>query len=83
MEIFQTSELSWRSNTVVGCMIMQIGVLPSLWQTVFAPIAMTLMFLFVSVPLMENYMKEKCPGYEEYKKRVSVFIPMPEKKNNN
>jgi len=63
-----------------GVWVMQIGLIPSLWVTVFAPIAMTAMFLFASVPMMENYMKAKCPGYEDYKKRVSMFIPMPERK---
>ena len=44
-------------------------------------LGVTSMLLFVSgLPMTERIM-EKTPGWEEYKKRTSVFIPWFPKKN--
>ena len=59
-----------------GIWAMQMGTAPEAWITVLGPIAMTAMFLFVSIPLMETHMLEKCPGYSAYQKRVSVLVPL-------
>ena len=59
-----------------GIWTMQMGTVPEVWITVLAPTAMTAMFLFVSIPMMETHMLEKCPGYSAYQKRVSVLIPL-------
>ncbi len=60
-----------------GVWVMQMGAAPGIWVTVLAPLAMTAMFLFVSIPMMETHIAEKCPGYSEYQKRVSVLLPLP------
>lgn len=53
---------------------------PSGWLTIFGPLAITLLILFVSgIPLLEQKMM-KNEAYLEYKKHVSVFIPMPRRK---
>ncbi|MDD3718141.1 MAG: DUF1295 domain-containing protein [Actinomycetota bacterium] len=45
------------------------------WIGVIGPVVITSMLLFVSgIPMTERLM-EKTPGWEEYKKRTSVFIP--------
>lgn len=61
-----------------GVWVMQMGAAPFLWATVFAPLAMTAMFLFVSIPMMETHLAEKCPAYSAYQKRVSVLVPLPQ-----
>ena len=58
-----------------GIWVMQMGVNPSIWLTVLAPIAMTAMFLYISIPMMETHVAEKCPEYTEYQKRVGVLLP--------
>lgn len=46
------------------------------WWTIFSPILMTLMLLRVSgVALLEKTMIVEKPGYKEYIKRTSPFIP--------
>jgi steroid 5-alpha reductase family enzyme len=45
------------------------------WWTIFSPILMTWLLLRVSgVALLERTMKQK-PGYEEYMRKTSAFIP--------
>ncbi len=40
-------------------------------------LAMVLMFRFVSLPLIENRMLARRPGYEERRRRVSLLLPWP------
>lgn len=47
--------------------------------TIVGPITITLLILFVSgVPLLEKKYAER-PEYEEYKRKTSIFIPLPPK----
>jgi len=46
--------------------------------TVFSPLLMTFLLLRVSgVPLLEASLKERRPGYAEYIRRTSSFVPWP------
>lgn len=53
--------------------------LEDLWLVV-APIAVTILILKVSGVDMLEALMEKRPGFAEYKKRTSVFIPLPPRK---
>jgi steroid 5-alpha reductase family enzyme len=49
--------------------------------TIVGPIAMTVFLTRVTgVPVNEKGMRESKPGYDEYVRRTSSFIPMPPKK---
>lgn len=63
-----------------GLWLMQIGALPELWVTIAGPILMTLLFVFVSIPMMEKYIIESRPGYREYQKKVSVLKLLPRRR---
>jgi steroid 5-alpha reductase family enzyme len=41
---------------------------------VLAPIAMTAMFLFISIPMMERRQLQNKPGYAEYRRRTRILI---------
>lgn len=58
-----------------GLWVMQVSVLYRFWFTVVGPILVTLLFLFVSIPMMENYILSKKPGYSKYKRQVSKLVP--------
>jgi len=45
--------------------------------TVLAPIAMTAMFLFVSIPLLEKRSLERRTGYQRVIDETSMLIPLP------
>lgn len=53
---------------------------PNGWLTVIGPLTITFLILKVSgIPMLEKKMAEN-PGFAEYKRRVSLFIPFPHKK---
>ena len=53
------------------------------WWVIIGPLSMTVLFVTVSIPLMERRNLEKRPGYESYQKRVSALIPwFPNKESN-
>ena len=41
---------------------------------ILAPVAMTSMFLFISIPLMERRQLQNKPGYADYRKRTRILI---------
>ena len=48
---------------------------PRGWWTIVGPASITLMFLFVSLPMIEKRMVERRPGYAEYQARSSLLLP--------
>ena len=51
------------------------------YWTIFAPVIMTFLLLEVSgVPLLEKSLGRSRPGYAEYVRRTSAFVPWPPKK---
>lgn len=51
------------------------------WLTFLSPLTITLLILFVSgIPLLEKKYQGRA-DFEEYKKRTSIFLPLPPKKN--
>lgn len=58
-----------------GIYIMQLGALPQFWYTAIGPAAITLLFVFISIPMMERHVSETRPSYTDYKKRVPMLVP--------
>ena len=48
---------------------------PSYWWVIIGPLAMTLMFVFISIPMIEKKLMESKSGYGEYRKRVPMLLP--------
>lgn len=62
-----------------GIFIIAVG-LPGGWRTIIGPMTITALILFVSgVPLLEKKYAGR-PDWEEYKRRTSVFFPLPRRK---
>jgi steroid 5-alpha reductase family enzyme len=52
-----------------------------MWWLLLSPLLITFLLLQVSgVSLMEETMDARRPGYAEYKRRVSAFVPWPKKR---
>lgn len=47
------------------------------WWSVAGAVAMTAMFWFVSIPLLDERSAARRPGYREHMKRVSALVPLP------
>jgi len=62
-----------------GLWLMQMGAAPQFWMTVIGPIFMTLLFVFISIPMMEKHVMKKRPAYSTYKKAVPMLLPWPKK----
>jgi steroid 5-alpha reductase family enzyme len=48
---------------------------PAFWWVICGPAAITLMFLFASIPLIEKRMLKRRKDYADYRKRVSMLVP--------
>lgn len=47
------------------------------WWTLSGPVVVTLMFRFASLPLMEERMRARRPGYAAHAARTSLILPWP------
>jgi steroid 5-alpha reductase family enzyme len=52
---------------------------PSLWWVITGPAIITIMFLSISIPMIEKRMLARRSGYEDYRKKVPVILPWPGK----
>lgn len=48
---------------------------PDYWWTVIGPVAMTAMFVFASIPMLDERSRERRPGYAEYEKKTPALLP--------
>lgn len=61
-----------------GLMLFGLAAAPSDWWWIMpGALAMTAMFVFVSVPFMDERSAERRPAYREHMQRVSALIPLP------
>ncbi|MGM0367523.1 MAG: DUF1295 domain-containing protein [Actinomycetota bacterium] len=64
-----------------GIWLMQLGIIPRLWITIAGPLVMTLLFILISIPLMEKHILDSRPGYIHYRNQVSMLLPWFRNKN--
>jgi steroid 5-alpha reductase family enzyme len=60
-----------------GLWLMQIGAAPDIWFTIVGPLLVTLLFIFVSIPMMEKHILESRPAYRHYQEKVPVIRLFP------
>ena len=58
-----------------GLYVIYLGSFQVLDVYILAPILMTMLFLFISIPLMEKKIIASRPEYQNYQKEVSMLIP--------
>ncbi|PKK94006.1 MAG: hypothetical protein CVV61_01845, partial [Tenericutes bacterium HGW-Tenericutes-6] len=66
-----------------GVYLFYLGTFRVLDLIILAPIAMTGLFLFISIPWMEKKILETRPEYKYYQKRVSMLIPFFRKETSS
>jgi steroid 5-alpha reductase family enzyme len=62
-----------------GLFAIAIVALPSMWYLVFGPIAMTLMFLVISIPMAEQRYARIKDGFSQYVEETRMLFPLPKK----
>jgi steroid 5-alpha reductase family enzyme len=58
-----------------GLWLFAVAADPAWWWTLVGPLGISLMFRFVSLPLIETRMLERRPAYAEWIQRSSLVIP--------
>jgi steroid 5-alpha reductase family enzyme len=48
---------------------------PNFWWVIIGPLAILLLFLGISIPLMERHLLDQHPSYVVYQQKVSRFFP--------
>lgn len=48
---------------------------PSYWWTVVGALAITFLFIFISLPMIEKRHMQRRPDYPDYKKTTSILVP--------
>jgi steroid 5-alpha reductase family enzyme len=60
-----------------GVFLFGLGADPAWWWTVVGPLAITLMFVFVSVPMLDRRMLARRPDYAARMRSVPGLVPFP------
>lgn len=64
-----------------GLFIFGISADSTYWWTIIGPLSITLLFIFISIPIMEKHNAKKRSTYAEYMQSVSILIPWKRKLN--
>lgn len=64
----------------ISLFVLALAASPDLWWTLIGVIAMLVMFIFASLPLILTHKRKKRPSYNEQVKGISVFFPRPRRK---
>jgi steroid 5-alpha reductase family enzyme len=59
-----------------GLWLFGLAAAPGWWWTVAGPLAMVLLFVFVSVPLMDRRSVQRRPAYADHMRRVPALLPL-------
>ena len=57
-----------------GIWILQMGINPKIWMTIIGPIVVTILFIFISIPMMEKHILSSKLSYSVYQRQVAMFI---------
>lgn len=63
-----------------GLFIFSLGARPFTWWIIPGPVAMILLFWFISLPMIDRRMLKRKAGYEEYMKKTSGIIPWKQRR---
>jgi steroid 5-alpha reductase family enzyme len=58
-----------------GLFLFAFAANPDYWWAIIGPISITLLFVFISIPMIEKRMLDRKPEYANYIKTTSVLIP--------
>ena len=58
-----------------GLYLFALAANPSFWWVIIGPLAITLMFIFASIPMIEKRMLKRRKDYQAYREKVSMLVP--------
>jgi len=60
-----------------GLYLFALAANPAFWWVIIGPAAITLMFVFISIPMIEKRLLVRKTDYKEYCERTSMLLPFP------
>jgi steroid 5-alpha reductase family enzyme len=60
-----------------GVYLVLLSAYPQLWYLGFGALANTCMFLFISIPLADKHLATYKEGYEQYRAKTRMLLPIP------
>ena len=60
-----------------GLYLFGLAAEPTMWWTIIGPSAITLLFVFISVPMIDKRSLVRRPGYTEHMMTTSAIVPWP------
>jgi steroid 5-alpha reductase family enzyme len=54
---------------------------PTRWWTIIGPVSITLLFVFISIPMIERHIETRRPHYRDHRRRISMLVPWPAKQD--
>lgn len=60
-----------------GLWLFTLAADPAYAWTAIGPLAITLMIVFISIPMLDTRSRARRPGYEAYAERTRAFLPLP------
>ena len=64
-----------------GLWLFSLAAHPHVGWSIAGPIGMTLLFVFISVPMLDRRSVARRPAYAEHMKRVSGLVPLPPRRS--
>ena len=58
-----------------GLFVFGLAADPGYWWTIIGPVSITILFTFISIPLMEKRSLARRPGYAALRRKIPVFLP--------
>ncbi|MFZ4520102.1 MAG: DUF1295 domain-containing protein [Bacteroidales bacterium] len=58
-----------------GLYLFALAANPAFWWVIIGPVAITLMFVFASIPMIEKRMLKRRKDYAAYREKVSMLVP--------
>jgi steroid 5-alpha reductase family enzyme len=58
-----------------GLYLFGLAASPGYWWTIIGPLMITLLFLFISIPMIEKRMLARKPGYSRYQQTTPMLVP--------
>ena len=58
-----------------GLFVFGLAADPGYWWTIIGPVSITILFTFISIPLMEKRNLARRPGYAALRRKIPVFLP--------
>jgi steroid 5-alpha reductase family enzyme len=63
-----------------GLYLFALAANPSCWWVIIGPSTITIMFIFISIPMIEKRLMERKKDYKEYRDKVPMLLPFRLKK---